>query len=806
MSDKDSGKGRVALGLGGLVGLACVLGSAALAASAFSPGDLLPLGILLVFALIFEFLSPPAHYGYVTLAFFVYFAAAARPDPPGGLVAAGQACLVATVALLVRSMTGGLSGSQKAAYLVTNLARVGLVVFAYALIRGKDGLVGPLGLVAVAAAMGVYVVLDWSLATPVVRATETEDAGPWLTGLKDHWWLMLGFVADGVLTAGFVQLAAPALKPEGALLVGLLFGGVLAMVLRAAIIKAFDEIIVQDQDKLVQQINAERFRADNLFKQKKQLEDDLDKKSEENNLVYEMAQALGATTNLSETLDVVQTMIKRLHIPFQSCVIFLVKSDGKETLVPAKSDTPYKDVLHMSSLLQLEESIIKKAVQSRKPQIDVELPASTEQRIFKDERSVIAVPLVVSKEVIGVLYVGSQKPGVHNDAHYNKLKMLAVYAAPSLKTALLFEDKDKQLLSEQRAKESEQARVRQLQGIQDIATELNRSATKVETLVESLANGLQKMVPEAQSVIVFTNGDKEEQQLKAEFALSPYAQYVETLPVRKDEGIFAKVFANKDAVLVTDTQNNYGLHNIIAYERSVIVAPLVYESDILGCIYVGAKDEEMLSDEHRNLVKTVSLQAASNLKNARLLHEKEMQSLTDGLTGLYTHRYFQTRLQDEIDWSERHNRPMCLVMVDTDHFKSYNDTLGHPAGDALLKEIASLLKEKVRTTDIVCRYGGDEFALILKETTKDDALKTCERVREAFQLRFSSHKVRITSSIGMACFPLDALNKKELAEAADEALYVSKRSGRNRVNAAPTVEERAKQGQKKITQEPLPRS
>ncbi|MCA9794107.1 MAG: sensor domain-containing diguanylate cyclase, partial [Candidatus Eremiobacteraeota bacterium] len=222
--------------------------------------------------------------------------------------------------------------------------------------------------------------------------------------------------------------------------------------------------------------------------------------------------------------------------------------------------------------------------------------------------------------------------------------------------------------------------------------------------------------------------------------------------------------------------------------------------EVLGCLYVGASRENAFTEEHRNLIETVSYQTAMALKNARLYEQTQQMALTDGLTGLYTHRLFQEKLSDEIEWSERHNRPFCLVMVDTDNFKTYNDTLGHPQGDSLLKEIAVLLKDKVRSTDIVCRYGGDEFALLLRETLKDDALKMCERIREAFQLRFGGNKVVVTASIGMACFPTDAVTKKDLAKAADDALYVSKRGGRNRVTASPPLEER-----EDIVQEILPR-
>lgn len=797
------------MGVSGLLGLAFVVLSVILLAKHL--GALAaPLAVLIFLAIVFEFWSGPLMpYGYVSLATFLYFLAVARPqtEPELGSLALGaQGVLVAAAALCIRVAVGKFElGSERLAYLGLNLTRVGVMCFAFAAIRGDAEVLSVRSLVGALVALLLYGLLDFMLTGAMVEGIEGDEVYKiYRAGTKESWFLPLASVPVGLMAACFAQVASPALTALGALVCAALLGVLPMAALRHALVKSFDEIVVQDQGKLLQEIKREQFKVRTLTDDNRALTQDLEAKKEENSMVYEMAQALGASTDLADTLDVVQTMIKRLHIPYQSCVIFHVTTDGKESLRPAKTDTPYEKFLQMSSLLKLDEPLINKAVQTRKPQFEFELGSSTEQRIFKDERSAIAVPLVVGKETIGVIYVGSLKPGTHNADHVNKLKMLSAYAAPSLKTALLFEDKEKEVANEKGRREAEEAKNRQLSGIQKIGQEMTRSSLKLDHTMKVVAEGLQEMIPRAQSVIFFTTANEPDTGLlEAEFAMSPYAQYVATLPVRKDDPLFKMALEKKDTILMTDTQM-YNISNIINYERSVILAPLISESDLMGCIYVGAKDENTFTEEAKNLVQTVSYQAAMAIKNGRLFQQNEMQSLTDGLTGLYTHRYFQTRLQDEIDWAERHNRPMCLVMVDTDHFKSYNDTLGHPAGDALLKEIASLLKEKVRTTDIVCRYGGDEFALILKETGKEDALRTCERVREAFQLRFSSHKVRITSSIGMACFPTDARNKKELAEAADETLYVSKRGGRNRVSASPTLEERATR--EKIVQETLPRS
>ncbi len=186
------------------------------------------------------------------------------------------------------------------------------------------------------------------------------------------------------------------------------------------------------------------------------------------------------------------------------------------------------------------------------------------------------------------------------------------------------------------------------------------------------------------------------------------------------------------------------------------------------------------------MVTTVAYQTAAAINNAQLYEQTRQLDFTDGLTGLYLHRFFQVRFSEEISAAEKAGTSLCLVMVDTDNFKTYNDTLGHSAGDALLKEIVTLLKDEVRHSDIVCRYGGDEFALILKNVPKDEAAKTCD-IRETFQLRFAGKGVQVTASIGLACFPSGADNKADLPRKADEALYVSKRGSRNRVSLTPTL-------------------
>ncbi|RKZ02787.1 MAG: hypothetical protein DRQ04_03330 [Candidatus Hydrothermota bacterium] len=158
-------------------------------------------------------------------------------------------------------------------------------------------------------------------------------------------------------------------------------------------------------------------------------------------------------------------------------------------------------------------------------------------------------------------------------------------------------------------------------------------------------------------------------------------------------------------------------------------------------------------------------------------------ALLDDLTGLYNRRYFYLRLDEEIKRSSRYGRPFCLLLMDLDNFKLINDSFGHLKGDKVLAEFARLLKESVRETDIACRYGGDEFALILPETDRKSSLKVAKKIMEALKKTYfgDDMPLRLSISIGISSYPEDGSTPEELFNASDHALYFAKREGGNRI-------------------------
>ena len=164
-------------------------------------------------------------------------------------------------------------------------------------------------------------------------------------------------------------------------------------------------------------------------------------------------------------------------------------------------------------------------------------------------------------------------------------------------------------------------------------------------------------------------------------------------------------------------------------------------------------------------------------------------SITDGLTGVYNHRHFAERLEEECKRSARYGKRLSLIMSDIDHFKSYNDLNGHPAGDAVLAGVAECLKDGIRGQDLLARYGGEEFSIILPETGKEEACLMAERIRarvrdKVFPNESGQPGGDLTMSFGVASCPEDAASAEDLVKKADAALYRAKEAGRDRVECA----------------------
>jgi diguanylate cyclase (GGDEF)-like protein len=216
--------------------------------------------------------------------------------------------------------------------------------------------------------------------------------------------------------------------------------------------------------------------------------------------------------------------------------------------------------------------------------------------------------------------------------------------------------------------------------------------------------------------------------------------------------------------------------------RSALAIPMRFKGDLLGLFVMLSDKRDFLDSVQINLLEVLCNQASAAIANAKLHAEIEKLATTDGLTGLFNHRWFQEKLSEELKRMDRYSLPVSLIFTDIDYFKKVNDTYGHPAGDLILKEVSGIIRKEIRDVDIPARYGGEEFAVILPGTDSEGCKNIAERLRTAVMARtFSAdgRELKVTISIGIATAPADAKSKEELIEKADQALYNAKHNGRN---------------------------
>jgi diguanylate cyclase (GGDEF)-like protein len=164
-----------------------------------------------------------------------------------------------------------------------------------------------------------------------------------------------------------------------------------------------------------------------------------------------------------------------------------------------------------------------------------------------------------------------------------------------------------------------------------------------------------------------------------------------------------------------------------------------------------------------------------------LFEEVEHRARTDFLTGLPNHRFFQATLTTELGRAQRHNHPLSLLIIDLDFLKEVNDRFGHPSGDMVIRTIAETIRNTCREIDFPARYGGEEFTVILPETPLAGAIQAADRIRLRIAAEEFAGIGSITASIGVSCYPVNALSKEDLIRVADQALYIAKNGGRDRV-------------------------
>lgn len=313
-----------------------------------------------------------------------------------------------------------------------------------------------------------------------------------------------------------------------------------------------------------------------------------------------------------------------------------------------------------------------------------------------------------------------------------------------------------------------------LEGKMGIGPDSAEDANVIWTYIERYKIGLDELV-EARTKFEHLKKSKLNQTVKSI-----------RIPLREDSGIIAlSALEGMTFIINTPEQKqkiNPELIQLLGLE-DFVVAPLKAKDKITGLILVDNKfDRKPITPDDIRMLTMFANQAGLAIENSQLYERTVVLSNSDSLTGLWNHGYFQYLLSEEIKKSTLIKSYFTLLMIDIDNFKIFNDTYGHQAGDATLKEIAYLFREVSRKIDIIARYGGEEFTIILPGTRKEEALILAERLRKAVET--SSSLKHITISIGISSFPEDAEDKEALILQTDKALYQAKKTGKNKIYVA----------------------
>ncbi len=292
----------------------------------------------------------------------------------------------------------------------------------------------------------------------------------------------------------------------------------------------------------------------------------------------------------------------------------------------------------------------------------------------------------------------------------------------------------------------------------------------------------------ASKIFIVEDNKKDLQFLQAALAKEKYA----VIHAPDGKTAFEMLEKNRPDIVILDLllpgMDGFEICKILRSEERFLSIPILFftsavnmDNKLLG-LRLGAADFLDKGCDKRELL----LRIKNLLRYKKQYDEMVKLSVIDSLTHVYNRRYFQHRLMDEFERGRRYDREFCCVIIDVDHFKDVNDTYGHPVGDDVLRHVAAILRRNIRAADVLCRYGGDEFGLVLPETNFPGAFVTAERVRRIVEktvFNKSDNPISITLSVGISSLiEGGALGMDELVTQADVALYQAKRGGRNQIS------------------------
>jgi len=489
------------------------------------------------------------------------------------------------------------------------------------------------------------------------------------------------------------------------------------------------------------------------------------RRSEELHILNEIGRALSSTLELDTLLERIYTEMRRVLDVGSFFIAFDHQKTGEVRLEIEVVDGERRPKRSRPSGNHMVEYIVR----TGKPLLVRENFLEEAARLGFDALdqvgSLCAVPLILYDCPVGVMAVHSANERAFDQGHVEFLRVLASEAGIAMENARLFAE--------------EQKKSRQLTLINDVSSHAITTLDPNEMLAK-IAAEMEKNLPYDHIGIAILDYAVKELVVQAEAGTRREARERRIL---LGEGLVGQVARTGQMGIVREVSASTP-RLVLPGSAASVALPVTYGEQFLGVLYVETSEPCDFSDQDVLLLRTLADLFAGALHNALSFQKAQEQAITDGLTGVKTHRFLMEALSSEWKRSTRANRPLALVLMDLDRFKFVNDFYGHLEGDVVLQRVGHILEQNCRRSDVIARYGGDEFVILMPETAIEQARQLANKLRGWIASDPLLRDKNITASFGIAAFPVHGSTPQELIQVADSSMYLSKHQGGNLVSSA----------------------
>jgi diguanylate cyclase (GGDEF)-like protein len=481
-------------------------------------------------------------------------------------------------------------------------------------------------------------------------------------------------------------------------------------------------------------------------------------------ILYDASQAVLSTVDLDEVLKHILTILRDCF-QLQNGAVLLLDAARQELYVRAHLG---RGIQELGYRVALDQGLTGAAARLKRPIYapDVSKDARYLAKVA-ETRSELAIPLMVRDQVVGVLDLQSEQLDYFDAGMIDLLTLFSTQASMALENARLYS--------------LERRRADQLEAINAVARQTT-AVLDLDELLTVVCHLLLEWFRVDHVAVLMVEG--ETLRLRAhEGRLTP--SFPTGAMLSPGAGLAAVALSSGRSLLENNVSAVNGYVTGFAETQSEICVPLIFFGEKMGVLALDAARKNAFDAEDLQPLESVADICAAAIQNANNFDRMKQLAYVDGLTGIHNRRFFEMRIMEELERAGRFHGRMSAIMVDIDHFKKLNDEFGHLLGDEILRSVSSILKQQLRKMDMVCRYGGDEFAILVPETTGENAMRVAEKLRRHIETHpFPGVPRPVTISCGVADYPTHGVTRDEVVAAADNALYTAKQAGRNRVASA----------------------